>query len=215
MLQSAQASIVTKSTSTRFEDHTGMLHKLAKRGWGRLLEAGVTLPYEDVFQFMCESFVMCQSKYDPSTGFSFGAYYGRSCWNNFNKWAERQIDEKHTLGMVSVEELTGGVGEDAGDALEFCDFGQEEDDAHDSPEEILEARQESHRAARALSPTAKRVVALLVHHTQELLAFVEAHNARGMKRIVNINLNVIFNFLEITNKAGVKAELERVYGVTL
>ena len=218
MLQSAHAAPVTRSTSIAFEDHTGMLHKLAKRGWGRLQEAGVTVPYEDVFQLMCESFVRCQSKYDPATGFSFAAYYGRSCWNNFNRWAEHVIEERHTLGMISVEELSGAApDEDAGDVFEFCDFSDNEDDAHDSPEDILAARQESHRAARMLSLDARHVVAQLVHNSPALLAFVEAKNARALKKIVNINLGVIFEFLEIPRPKAraIRAELERVYGVAL
>lgn len=217
MLQSAHAAPANRSTSTAFEDHTGMLHKLAKRGWGRLQDAGVTVPYDDVFQLMCESFVRCQSKYDPLTGFSFSAYYGRSCWNNFNRWAEHVIEERHTLGMVSVEELTGAGPEEGGDALEFCDFASAEDDTHESPEDILAARQESHRAARLLSLDAKRVVAQLVRNSPELLAFVEAKNARMLKKIVNINLNVIFEFLEIPRPKAraIKDELRQVYGVAL
>jgi DNA-directed RNA polymerase specialized sigma24 family protein len=217
MLQSAQVTTATKSTSTAFEDHTGMLHKLARRGWGRLQEAGLTTPYEDVFQIMCESFVRCQPKYDPATGFTFSAYYGRSCWNNFNKWAEHLIEEKHTLGMVSVEALAGTDEEGGeGDAFEFLESSQSEEDAHESPEDILAARQESHLAARMLSTDAKRVVQL-VHHSPELLAYVEAKNARMLKKIVNINLWTIFDFLEIPRPRAraIRQELQQVYGVAL
>ncbi len=68
-----------------------------------------------------------------------------------------------------------------------------------------------------LSPTAKRVIALLVHDAPELLAFVAERNARMLKRIVNINLWPIFDFLEIPRPkaAMIRAELERVYDVKL
>src|SRR5229473_2525481 len=94
MLQSTQA-VVNKSTSTKYEDHTGLLHKLAARGWGRLEGAGVPTAYDD-----------------------------------------------------------GG----GSDAYEFISCAMD-DDTDESAEERLEARQESHRAARMLSPNAKRVIA--------------------------------------------------------
>jgi DNA-directed RNA polymerase specialized sigma24 family protein len=218
MLQLAKvAQVSSKAYSTKFEDHTGMLHKLAKRAWGRLQEAGVTVPYEDVFQNFCESFVRCEATFKADTGFTFSAYYGRSCWNNFNRWAEGQINEKHTLGMVSVEELGNDSDHDGGgDVLEFGDFA-DEDDAHESPEDILSARQESHRAARMLTPVAKRVVALLAHNTPELLAFMDQRNARMLKKSDNITLRVIFDFLDLApaRARAVRAELQQVYGVTL
>jgi hypothetical protein len=216
MLQSTQAA-VNKSTSTKYEDHTGLLHKLAARGWGRLEAAGVPTAYDDVFQLMSESFVRCQKTFDPTKGFTFSAYYGRSCWNNFNKWAADQIEEKHELGLVSVESLSVEHDDGAGsDAYEFINCAAE-DDTDESAEDRLQSRQESHRAARMLSPDAKRVIALLVHNSPELLAFVAERNARMLKRIVNINLWVIFDFLGIPRPkaAMIRAELERVYGVKL
>jgi DNA-directed RNA polymerase specialized sigma24 family protein len=214
MLQSAQSTTDVR-TSTRYEDHTGMLHKLAKRGWGRLLENGLETPYEDVFQQMCESFVKCQATYKADTGFSFSAYYGRSIWNNFNKWAERLIEEKHTLGMVSVESLCGSDEEGERDVYEFIE--QNEDDADDSPEERLAARQESHRLARMLSDDAKRIVALLVNPTADLQAWFDARNARMLKKFQHINIWMIGEYLELKRDktARLRLELERVYGVIL
>ncbi|MEZ2310854.1 hypothetical protein AB6809_29840 [Paraburkholderia sp. RCC_158] len=192
-----------------------MLHKLARKGWGRLQEVGLSTPYEDVFQFMCESFVRCQPKYDPATGFTFSAYYGRSCWNNFNKWAERLCLEHTQLGMVSVEVLGGASdGDESRDVYEFLDAA---DDDHDTPEERLEARQESHRAARALSPVAKQVIALLVHQTPEFMAFFDERNARLTKKFTAVTLGMIFEFLELSKPKGrqIKEELRRIYGVDL
>jgi DNA-directed RNA polymerase specialized sigma24 family protein len=212
MLQSAQSTINTR-TSTRYEDHTGMLHKLAKRGWGRLQEAGLDVTYEDVYQHMCESFVKCQSTYKVDTGFSFSAYYGRSIWNNFNHWAERQIEEKHTLGLVSVESLCGSDDEGETDVFEFI----EQEDDEETPEDRLAARQESHRLARMLSDDAKRMVALLAHQTPALEQWMDERNARMLKKTYQINLWLIGEFLGFERKkvSRLRLELERVYGVEL
>jgi DNA-directed RNA polymerase specialized sigma24 family protein len=212
MLQSAQSNINTR-TSTRYEDHTGMLHKLAKRGWGRLQEAGLDTAYEDVFQQMCESFVKCQATYKPDTGFSFSAYYGRSIWNNFNAWAERLIDEKHTLGLISVESLCKADDDGEGDAFEFI----EQEDEEDTPEDRLAARQESHRLARLLSDDAKRMVALLAHQTPALEHWMAERNARMLRKTHTVNLWLIGEFLgfERNKVSRLRLELERVYGVEL
>jgi hypothetical protein len=216
MLQLTKA-VTNKSSSVKYEDHTGLLHKLAARGWGRLEAAGVSTAYDDVFQLMSESFVRAQKTFDPTKGFSFSAYYGQSCWHNFNKWAAKQIEEKHELGLISVDALSAEH-EDGGssDAYEFINTAMD-DDTDESAQDRLEARQESHRAARLLSPNAKRVIALLIHNSPALLEYVAERNARMLKRIVNINLWTIFDFLEIPRPkaALIRAELERVYGVKL
>jgi hypothetical protein len=216
-IQAAPVAVSPKFASTNYEDHTGMLHTHARKGWGRLEANGVTVEYGDVFQHMCESFLICQRTYDPSTGFSFGAYYGRSIWNNFNKWAERLIEERQVLGMVSLDALSDATCSDSSSVLEFADFADDGDDSYDSPEDIISARQQSHNAARMLTPTAKRVVALLVHHTPALLAYVEERNSRMLRKMVNINLWTIMDFLEVPRPMAraLRIELGQVYGIEL
>ncbi len=77
---------------------------------------------------MSESFVRAQKTFDPTKGFSFSAYYGQSCWHNFNKWAAKLIEEKQELGLVSVEAMS--IEHDAGassDAYESIGGAMDDD----------------------------------------------------------------------------------------
>lgn len=102
--------------STEFEDHRGLIANFAVRGMMRLQRAGVTLDFDDVFQEMSVIYCRAAAKYNPEAGFTFTAYLGRAIWLDFNKVAERLINEQLGLGLVRVEEL-GDADCDAYDLL--------------------------------------------------------------------------------------------------
>ncbi|KVH64477.1 hypothetical protein WS89_04120 [Burkholderia sp. MSMB1072] len=218
MLAHAETRAATAARSAYYTDNIGLLHKFAKKGFGRLAEAGVSVDYEDVYQQMTESLVRCISTFDPTKGWKFSAYFGQSCWNNFNKWAERMIEERTRLGLVSTEALAGdGLDEGgSGDSYEFLSSQDEEEDA-DTPESLLERRQSRLANIAMLTPNAKRVVALLLHQTPEFMAFFEETCERMVLPPKDITLRMIFRFLSLKKSEcdRVRAELERVYGVAL
>ena len=104
--------------SSEFSDHQGLIHQLTKKCWWRLKDAGLDdHEYEDVFQLNCISFVKVARKYDPARGITFGAYLGKAIFNEFNKYAEKVIKEKHELGIVSYDDFGDDDGEGEYDFL--------------------------------------------------------------------------------------------------
>ncbi|CAG9229077.1 hypothetical protein [Burkholderia vietnamiensis] len=214
--QAVAARAASAARNAFYTDNVGLLHTFAKKGFGRLAEAGVSVTYEDVYQQMSESLVRCIATFDESKGWKFAAYFGQSCWNNFNRWAERMIEERMRLGLVSTEALAGdGLEEDdGGDAYEFIAHDEEDDD---TPESLLERRQSRLKNIAMLSPNAKRAVSLLLHQTPEFMEFFDSTCARMALPPKEVTLRMIFRFLNLKKSEcdRVRAELERVYGVKL
>lgn len=94
-----------RAYSTDFAAHRDLICKLAQKGWGRLQQAGVVMDFEDVFQEMSVIYCKAAEGYDPSRGFTFTAYLGRAIWQDFNKFAERLINDQCGLGLVRIEEV--------------------------------------------------------------------------------------------------------------
>ena len=102
-----------KKFSVEFADHQGLIHKLTKKCWGRLQELKIyDHEYEDVFQINCIAYVKVSRAFNPELGYGFGAYLGRAIYNEFNKYAEKIINEKIELNLQSYEDYAGEDGDD-------------------------------------------------------------------------------------------------------
>lgn len=193
--------------STQFVDHEGLLHKFARSGFARLQKAKVTwVDYDEVFGKMSMSFVEAEQKFDPQRGWTFAAYLGRVCMNNFNKWAADLIAEQTTCGYIRVSELsTEG---DEGGETDFYEVMGGEDE---SPEDIIERLDYIHKARRSLSADAKLVV-------RELAAPCAAlEQAVSESRRESASVAFICRFLgfSATRIKRVKQELTEKFGVEL
>lgn len=94
-----------RSYSVDINNHMGLIHKFARKAYGRLEQARVIIDYEDVYQDMCVTFTKASQKWNPEAGVSFTAYLGTSIWNEFNKFAEKEINFNMKLGMRSVDDM--------------------------------------------------------------------------------------------------------------
>lgn len=103
---------VKRGYRTDFSSHRGMILTMARKGWGRLQEAGVVMDFDDVFQEMLVIYCKVVKGYDASKGITFTAYLGRAIWNDFNKFAERLINDQCGLGLVRVSEIGADDGMD-------------------------------------------------------------------------------------------------------
>lgn len=104
--QQAQAAAY-RGYSLDIADHHGLITKLAQRGLWRLQRAGVVTDFEDVFQDMSVSYVKAKLGFDALMGFTFTAYLGRAIWQDFNRVAERLINDQIGLGLVRMEDMGG------------------------------------------------------------------------------------------------------------
>lgn len=222
----------SRAFDTRFEAHSALIHKLARKGYGRLLGAGVSIEYEDVYQEMCLIYSKTvhiddegHMKYDPTRGISFSAYLGRAIWNDFNKFAERQIAEVTELGLRSVEELAEQCEDDFANPYSAIDSGDP------SPEECFEAIQEFLHGISELHRTdrvAHFLVAKLIDPSDDLVDALnrerqEAERVRASgenkrqiaPRDVTLNLIARHYKLDALEVRNAKRKLSGIYGVSL
>ncbi|WP_374335301.1 sigma-70 family RNA polymerase sigma factor [Methyloversatilis sp.] len=164
--------------STEFADHEGLIHSFARKGFGRLQAARVSIDYDDVFQEMCLSFTKAREKYNPDAGFSFSAYFGRAIWNDFNKFAERLISERVDLGLINFEDMKG-EDDDGGDITEYLMLDVQ---FHETPESRLEDSQEFiqrfGKIMRQLSPVTRKVVVQFVAPSEQMKAHFIARKSQ-------------------------------------
>lgn len=117
---------VPRNRSIRFQDHEGLLRKLAKRYYARLLGAQIMgLDFDDVMGELSLAFVKAAKGYDPQSEFSFTAFLGRCCQNHFNKYAKRlmleQFGEEAPVDLDNSGATRFGLGYISADAMGFVD----------------------------------------------------------------------------------------------
>jgi hypothetical protein len=192
--------------STQFVDHEGLLHKFARKGFARLQAAGVSwVDYEEVFGQMQLYFVQAEAKFEAGRGWTFAAYLGRVCINNFNKWAADLIEEQMGLGLLRISDTQGGD-EEGSEDRDFYETHTSEQD--ESPEEIIERYDYIHKTRSSLSRDAAVVVRELAAPSQDLLNVLNGRDA---------TIAAIGRFLNYTPARikKVKQELSTKFGVAL
>lgn len=143
---------VPRNRSLKFQDHQGLLMKLAKKYYGRLLSAQIpSTSFDDVMGELSLAFVKAAKGYDQGSEFTFTAFLGTCCQNHFNKYAKRLMlehfgtesardleDGEYSnmgLGTISVEDMRGGADEDNDEGL----FDRLADDGAVAPEDRINA----------------------------------------------------------------------------
>lgn len=204
----------SRAFSTNFNDHAGLVHTFARKGWGRMIAAHVNVEYEDVFQEMTVTFVKAARTFDPEKGIAFTSYMGRAIWNDFNRYAQKYIDERMELGLTSIQELETTTDEEGGTW-----FGDSMESPDRNPEEQLERKQDMLENLRNLSPTAKFLAAQLIAPPPTLEAAFKEYQAiavedRG-RAVIGMTLRFIGQHYQIEHRRLSKAikELKTQYGV--
>lgn len=211
--------ISNRAFSTDFEQHQPLIHKFARKGYGRLIQANVNIDYQDVYQEMCLTFTLAAKKYDPARGISFSAYFGRAIWHQFNRFAEREIQEKLDICSSSVDDMAHSMGDDHNhmDIYEAIDSGDL------SPEETLVAKQDAlERNAMCKSTISKIFIRELMHPSQRVLdAFAEQEarltTAANRKVPKEVDLQLIADTYGISKKdaKAAKDQLNQIYGLKI
>lgn len=199
---------VKRSFDTSFEAHKGLIHKLARRGYGRLVSVYAAIDYEDVFQEMCLAYVKAAEKFDPEFGVTFTAYLGRAIWNEFNRFAERELDGREEFGLYSLESMDDMLEDDItimdvipGDEL--------------TPEEIYEAKQSVQENVRLCGPMGKFLISKLMNPGKRV---IDAIDSPAWARKRQLTLSFIAKQHDEIDKDLVevaKRQLTRIYGVRL
>ncbi len=162
-----------RAFDTAFEVHKGLIHKLAHKGYGRLMQAGVTVDYDDVFQEMSVTYVKAASKYNPEKGVTFTAYLGQAIWNEFNKFAEKEVN--FILQVSSIESMSGNADMEGADLYESIDSGIA------SPEEYMEVKQNYIANTAKCSKNGRLIVKQIINPTSGLLDHLRAKQQAAMQ----------------------------------
>lgn len=169
-----------------YADNVGLIHVVARKGYGRLQGIGASVDYDDLFQDLSETFIKSFDGFDDDAG-KFSTYFITAARNKVNQIAEgyeldrmgvkttryksSEIDtdtgkskwktrkEKIHAGAISVEEMAAHRNEDDDGAsvIESIDSGMA------SPEQIVEAQQELDYMLGRLSPLAATMVELTIN----------------------------------------------------
>lgn len=204
--------------STAYEAHQGIIHKFARKGYGRLIQAGVVIDYEDVFQEMSMTYVKAAKLYNPERGISFSAYMGRAIWNQFNLFAENEILYKSQV--TSIENMV--------DSLDIEDANLYETVSSDAatPEQYMEVKQDWVTNNMKCGSIAKFIVKQIINPDQGMISRLETKQqvsrdshllkqGRGGKRAAGeVSIALIkeyFNLNPIDVRIA-KKNLNNVYG---
>lgn len=175
-------SAAQRGFSLRYEDHQGLLRKMAGKMYGRLQGAGVTaMEYEDVLAELAVAFTLALKGYKPEKGISFSAYFGACCYNRFNKIADKLIREQMSLGLVSTEDLATSYDNHAEDEDSFDLNASTGEDGELSPEDIMERKQDFWENLNRLSPKTRQYVAHLMGKKTSRTEPYEQEEARAIR----------------------------------
>ena len=196
-----------------------MLKKLSKKCLARVAAMGVSMDFDDILQEMYMGYIRAQQAWKPDGRSLFSTYCQTVCLNNFNA-AIKKMERERAVGRVPMR-LCGPTGkmvepkwqrqfglmtqselgsDDRGEF--FIAIENTEGPEADTPGYRLERSQEMTAKLEALSPGAKRLVALLLD--DELRSSGEIPKLRTLARIAQ---------LEGAELKRVKIEILKTFGV--
>lgn len=204
-----------------YADNVGLVHTVARKGYGRLMGIGAAIDYEDLVQELGEVFIKAYDGFDDSVG-KFSTYFTVAANNKINQIAESyELDrlgvkttkfesdevnpetgkrkwktrkDKIHGGMASVEEMTAHLpDEEGGNFLDMIDSGSA------TPEQLVSAQQDLDHMLDSLSPLASKIVRMTINPPafieRELMA-AEAHvefaRSEGVNRRNTASISVNF-----------------------
>ena len=183
-----------KNLDRYYAENSGLIHTVARKGYGRLMQIGAAVEYEDIFQDLVEVFIKAYDRFDESFGVQFSTYFMRSAFNELNKKAKTFEAERLELGMRSIEELSAHAEEEGGVSIE-------EKIASDAatPEQTLIARSAIDKWFDELSPVAAMIAGLTLDPPDFIerefygaMSHAEMSREMGVERRARGSLNVGF-----------------------
>ncbi len=88
-----------------YANNIGLIHTVARKGYGRLMAIGAGVEYEDVFQEMSIVFIKSAESFDASKGL-LSSYFIRVAYFRINKIVEKFELERVEAGVRSTQELS-------------------------------------------------------------------------------------------------------------
>lgn len=221
-----------------YADNIGLIHTVARKGYGRLMGIGAAIDYEDLVQELSEVFIKAYNGFDADTG-KFSTYFTVAAGHKISqiaegyeldrlgvkttrfesdeinpqtgkrKWKSRR-DKIHG-GTASVEEMTAHLPEeDGGTFLDIIDSGAA------TPEQLVSAQQDLDQMLGSLSPLASKIMemtinppAFIEHELMAAEAHVEFARSEGINRRHCASISVSFVAGVLEKTAGLPVQTIR------
>jgi len=200
------AYLEVTNIASSISENIGLVHHTSRRVHNRILQSGVTVDYDDVFQEASIIWLTCESKFDASLGFKFSTYFVQSVNFSVFRGYQKKNDRFNafTINMLDDDD----------------DFFEPEDSSLpvDQDDEYVWAA----RLIDGLSPFAEKMVKILLDPPQLILDSLEAMNhkaeyARGLgvdrrspKELTLSSLCIVLNVSRGVRQRVV-AEVERAF----
>lgn len=176
-----------------YKDNTGLLHVVARKGYGRLQAIGASIDYEDLVQELSITFIRSFDLFDEMAGCKFSTYFMTAAYHEVNKIADAIVAERVTNGVRSVEEIDSWSDEEGSSVEERI----ANEDA--TPYQVVAANQLTEMIFKRLSPLAVMIAKMAIHPPEFMELEFEAATAHaevargiGIEKRARGSLNVSF-----------------------
>ena len=191
----------------RFQDHIGLVHLHAKKGYKWAEGAGCGLDYDDLFQTASVAFCIAVDGFKPEMGLRFSTYYSTVVFSEFRReigimTGVKNLNPAQRSDIEARNEQNRQRAESGLAPLPACNYGIRatpfssmatlfEDEVFedhlagdmDTPEEELAFKQTWFAAIQSLSPLAQLMLDWLQSPPPELVREVEAQAAHADVRL--------------------------------
>lgn len=153
-----------------YADNIGLIHTVARKGYGRFQAIGANIGYDDLVQELSVTFIKAYDGFDPTQG-KFSTYFMFSAYAKINKMAKGFSMERCELGIRSFSELDETIG------IENANIESVLPGDNLTPEQIVENRSGLEAIANTLSPLALLIAEWVLTPPDFVLYELEAHRA--------------------------------------
>lgn len=196
-----------------YAKNVGLVHSVARKGYGRLVAIGAAMPYDDVVQELSIIFIKAFDGYSPELGHKFSSYFTRAAYNHLNEIVKGYSNERVKHGVRSVEEMSERIKSSEGiDA----DVGNYIACTRNTPEREAIQNETFAVVLSKLSPLAVQIVSWLIEPPKlvedELLARIahaEFARSQGVAKRAGDSINIGF-VCDVLMKVGVGEQAIRV-----
>jgi len=175
-----------------YVENSGLIHTVARKGYGRLQAIGSGMEYDDLVQDLTVVFIKSYDKFDEASGNRFSTYFMAAAFNRINRIAGEQEIERVENGVRSMEEMSERFEDDT---------SIEEVIASDAatPEQIVEAASIAQGVLSKLSPLAAKIAEMAIdppdfieREFMAAQAHAEISRNKGIEKRASRSLNVSF-----------------------
>lgn len=175
-----------------YAENVGLIHTVARKGYGRLQAIGSSMDYEDLVQELAEVFIRAYDLFDEERGNRFSTYFMTAAYNRINRIAAGQEVERVENGVRSMEEMNERMGE--GSNVEEMIASSDA-----TPEQIVEAVSTAMSLLNGLSPLAAKIAEMAINPPEFIerefvaaQANAEISRNKGIEKRASKSLNVSF-----------------------